>query len=139
MDPAGLTIGPDVAGAAGRPRPPGPPGSELLATVTWIDRFGNAQLDLDPAALFAIGLVPGGTVRITGDAGPSPADVGAGPARPVRAGYGRRQLGGELGLLGCQRTDGPGRSTGLGRARALGLSGPGPSVRIAAPPGAAPT
>jgi len=129
VDPAGLTVGPEVAGAAGRPRPPGSPGSELVTTVTWVDRFGNAQLDLEPEALFAIGLVPGGTARITGERALTGRWVGA---------YGELARG-ELGLL----QDANGRvALVLDRdsaALALRVGGPGAVVRIVGPSGAAPT
>ena len=43
---------------------PGPAGSTVVTTVTWIDRFGNIQLWLRPAALDAIGLAVGGTAQV---------------------------------------------------------------------------
>ncbi len=135
-----------VAGSAGPTghRPAGPPGStasEVVATVRWIDGFGNTQLDLFPEALTAIGLVPGGTARIILDLPP-----GAAPADPASAGgaadQGRRVLTarwveafgqlrpGELGLL----EDADARvALVLDRAsavQALRLAGPGAVVGI---------
>jgi S-adenosylmethionine hydrolase len=135
VDPGTLVAAPQPAGEGAPIRPTGAPArdrSALAATVTWIDRFGNVQLDLAPVDLAAIGLVPGGTARIT---------VGADSAD--RALTGRwvgafAELGpGEWGLL----EDANGRmALVLDRRSAaldLGLAGPGTTVGIARLPGAA--
>jgi S-adenosylmethionine hydrolase len=123
------------AGEGSPIRPTGAPAqdrSELAAAVTWIDRFGNVQLDLTPVDLAAIGLAPGGTARIT---------VGADPADRVLTGRwvgAFAELGpGEWGLL----EDANGRiALVLDRRSAaldLGLAGPGNRVGVTRLPGAA--
>ncbi len=125
---------------------PGSTASEVVAAVRWIDGFGNAQLDLFPEALRAIGLVPGGTARITLD----PTRPAGGLVDPAPADGDRRvlagrwveafgQLGpGELGLL----EDADGRvALVLDRASAalaLRLVGPGTVVGIEADRGPTP-
>jgi hypothetical protein len=115
-------------------------GAEVVATVAWIDRFGNAQLDLGPETLVGIGLTPDGTGRVTVEPGSVPPDLVPGEGSPVpRVVTGRwvrgfGQLGpGELGLL----VDATGRvALVLDRASAalaLGLGGPGAVVRITVP------
>ena len=115
-------------------------GAEVVATVAWIDRFGNAQLDLGPETLVGIGLTPDGTGRVTVEPGSVPPDLVPGegsPVPPVVTGRwvrGFGQLGpGELGLL----VDATGRvALVLDRASAalaLGLGGPGVVVRITVP------
>jgi len=136
-----------VAGSAGPTddRPAGRSGStasEVVATVRWIDGFGNTQLDVFPEALTDIGLVPGATARISLD----PIPPGEGPDEPISTlnsgDRGRRvltgrwveafgQLGpGEIGLL----QDADGRvALVLDRASAalaLRLAGPGAVVVI---------
>jgi S-adenosylmethionine hydrolase len=105
-----------------------------MATVTWIDRFGNTQLDLTPEALSSIGLAHGATARIAVD------PDGGGPVRTGRwvGAYG--ELGrGELGLL----EDANGQvALVLDRdsaALALGVGGPGAVVRIVGGSEAAPS
>jgi S-adenosylmethionine hydrolase len=116
----------------------GPPGPEVVSAVTWIDRFGNAQLSVGPAALTGIGLTVGASALVTvegrdpvaGGAAEGGAVRGPGPVsgRWVTA-FG--QLGeGELGVM----EDANGRiSLVLDRAsaaEALGLRRPGGTVRI---------
>ncbi len=116
-----------------------PEASELEAPVTWIDRFGNVQLALVPGALTAVGVAPGGLALVTTRSGPEGGDDGGGgggaaspavTARRVRA-FGHLAPG-EFGLL----EDANGQvSVVLDRAsaaQALGLSGTGAIVHIAA-------
>jgi S-adenosyl-L-methionine hydrolase (adenosine-forming) len=44
-----------------------PEGGELRAQVLWVDRFGNAQLNVSPEELKEIGVVEGGTVEVSSD------------------------------------------------------------------------
>ncbi len=121
-------------------------GAEAAATVTWIDRFGNAQLDLDPETLVGIGLVPDGTARVTVEPGPVTPDVVPGPGSPPSrrswtaggCGPSASSVPDELGLL----VDATGRvALVLDRASAalaLRLAGPGVVVRITVPRPTAP-
>ncbi len=61
LDPATLT-GPK--GPVATPQPE-PVGDRITTVVGWIDRFGNVQLELLPAALGQLGLVPGGNASVT--------------------------------------------------------------------------
>jgi len=118
----------------------GSTGSEMVAPVAWVDRFGNVQLQLNPTALEAIGLSLGGTARVT----VVPGATSAGPPPvPRRSGTGEGshqvrwvetfgQLArGELGLM----VDGNGRMALVvnqgSAAQALGLPPVGRDVRIA--------
>jgi S-adenosylmethionine hydrolase len=104
-------------------------GGHLTTAVSWIDRYGNVELELDPAALAGLGLGPGGdaSVTITGDR------PGAHRARWVEA-FGQLKSD-ELGLL----VDGSGRmALVMDRASAHGFLGgvtPGTTVLIGALPG----
>jgi S-adenosylmethionine hydrolase len=61
VDPAGL-----VPGLVGLPRPA--PGGGVEASVWWIDRFGNCQLNVGPEDLEALGASRGGRIEArTGD------------------------------------------------------------------------
>lgn len=125
IDPATLVELP-VGGTEGPAGPgigrAGPAGPEAVSSVTWIDRFGNAQLSVGPAALTGIGLGVGGRALVTvGDRAPV-------AGRWVTA-FG--QLGeGELGVM----EDANGQmSLVLDRAsaaEALGLRRPGTTVRV---------
>ncbi|HEY5096807.1 MAG TPA: SAM-dependent chlorinase/fluorinase, partial [Acidimicrobiales bacterium] len=115
--------------------PGGPPEPEVVSSVTWIDRFGNAQLSVGPAALTGIGLTVGGRALVTVE-DRAPADRGAEVVRGRPSVSGRwvtafGQLGeGELGVM----EDANGQmSLVLDRAsaaEALGLGRPGGTVRI---------
>jgi hypothetical protein len=137
--------------------------SEVPSAVTWIDRFGNAQLALAPDALSGIGLTLGATARIILDRGPldggpldggpldgGTSDRGASDRDTSDQGedQGRRiltarwveafgQLGrGELGLLEDANGQVALVMDRASAAVALRLAGPGAVVRIAAgPPG----
>jgi S-adenosyl-L-methionine hydrolase (adenosine-forming) len=127
--------------------PVGPTASEVVATVTWIDGYGNTQLDLTPASLSGVGLRPGAPVRITVgllplDGGPTDGATGAGGAdRGSRVLTGRwveafGQLNrGELGIM----EDANGRMTLVldraSAARELRVASPGAVVHIGALPG----
>jgi S-adenosylmethionine hydrolase len=125
-----------AGGRAGSPGSgPDADGSAVRATVTWIDRFGNVQLTAIPDDLSAIGLIPGGTARVTVHSGP---DGGGGQGRAVtgrRVGAFGHLARGEFGLL----EDANGQvSLVLDRgsaARSLELSGSGGVVRIVVDPG----
>jgi S-adenosylmethionine hydrolase len=140
IDPATLVEPPlgATAGTAGHGA--GPQGPEVVSSVVWIDRFGNAQLSVGPAALTGIGLTVGGRALVIVD-GRSPAtgeapEGGVVRGRPPVSGrwvtaFG--QLGeGELGVM----EDANGQmSLVLDRAsaaEALGLGRPGDTVRIGA-------
>jgi S-adenosylmethionine hydrolase len=86
IDPATLVELPVGAtdGTAGHGSgPAGPPGPEVVSSVTWIDRFGNAQLSVAPAALTGIGLSVGGRALVTVE-DRAPADSGAPEGGGVR-------------------------------------------------------
>ena len=125
IDPATL-VEPPVGGTN---RTPGPgTGEEVVCQVTWIDRFGNAQLSVGPAALTEIGLAVGGTALVTVVEG-GVARGGAPVSGRCVTAFG--QLGeGELGML----EDANGQlALVLDRAsaaEALGLRRPGTTVRI---------
>ncbi len=138
MDPADLETGP-LHRVADDARRPVSTAGELVAAVSWIDRFGNAQLDVTPADLTEIGLVPGGAALVTVGARPLVGDAGHHAGRTftgrwVRA-FGQLERG-ELGLI----EDANGRvALVLDResaARALALSGPGVEVHLAGSAGA---
>jgi S-adenosyl-L-methionine hydrolase (adenosine-forming) len=59
VDPASL-----VPGLVALPNPLD--GGALEAQVWWVDRFGNAQLNVGPDELRALGAEPGGTVEVRG-------------------------------------------------------------------------
>jgi S-adenosyl-L-methionine hydrolase (adenosine-forming) len=143
---AHLVLGGDP-GAIGTPVPPaslsalarrGPtgqvaaPDGTVVASVTWVDRFGNVQLDLGPADLDRLGLAPGGRADVVLEA---PAGSGATTGHPYSA---RRVRSfaeldpGELGVLIDAN-----RRVALvfdraSAAGALGFAGPGsfPAVRL---------
>lgn len=122
IDPATLVELPAVGTQGTALHGVGPPGPVVVSSVTWVDRFGNAQLSVGPTALAGIGLTVGGSALVTVEAG------AAVSGRWVTA-FG--QLGdGELGVM----EDANGRmSLVLDRASAsdaLGLRGPGDTVRI---------
>jgi S-adenosyl-L-methionine hydrolase (adenosine-forming) len=139
IDPATLVELP-VGGTEGRRGigPAGPRGPEVVSSVIWIDRFGNAQLSVGPAALAGIGLAVGGSALVTVEGGA--AATGESPAGGVVGGRlpvpGRwvtafGQLGeGELGVM----EDANGQMSLVvdraSAALALGLRGPGDTVRI---------
>ena len=136
MDPADLGTGPIDPVATDGTRRLDPATGELLATVSWIDRFGNAQLDVAPPALGAIGLAPGGTALVT--VGARASVEGSEDHDPGPQSLAGRWVGafaqlerGELGLI----EDANGRmALVLNRESAaaiLQLSGPGVEVRIA--------
>jgi S-adenosylmethionine hydrolase len=128
-------------------------GSGVVTGVDWIDRFGNAQLQIGPSVLAELGLSTGAVAWVTvpsaDPADPAdPADAGTGsmgtapadPARPVRWVEAFRQLDpAELGLL----VDANGRMALVldraSAASALGVTGAGAIVRIAVSPPTAPT
>jgi S-adenosyl-L-methionine hydrolase (adenosine-forming) len=118
------------------------PGSEIVTTVTWVDRFGNVQLGLDPGAVEGLGVTLGGTAWIEVEDRPvDGGGTGTGPGRPVPARWvtGFGQLGpDELGLV----VDSAGRmALVLDRAPAailLGATPPGRAVRITGPSGGGP-
>jgi hypothetical protein len=132
IDVATLQPAPAGAPTGGPGSAPDADGSAIRASVTWIDRFGNVQLAAVPADLSAIGLVPGGTARVTVLPGPG---GGGGPGRVV-TGRRVRAFGhlapGEFGLL----EDANGQvSLVLDRgsaARSLEIAGRGDGVRIEA-------
>ena len=139
IDPASL-VGPVPVAADDGGVAPGSTGSEVVAPVAWIDRFGNVQLLLNPTALEAIGVSLGGTARVTVE--PGAATGGPSPVRR-RSGTGESshqvrwveafgQLArGELGLM----VDGNGRMALVAdqgsAAQTLGLPAVGRDVRIA--------
>jgi S-adenosylmethionine hydrolase len=109
-------------------------GFDVVASVGWIDRFGNVQLTLAPGRLIASGLAPGGCARVTvgsASGGGEQAERSE-PVRWVRA-FGELDDG-ELGLM----TDANGSvALVLDRASAadrLHISGPGAQVGIIAAP-----
>lgn len=117
-------------------------GSGLVTDVEWVDRFGNAQLRIGPAALTGLGLTVGAVAWVTvpsarpiGAAAGTKGTARADPARPARwvGAFGQLDPG-ELGLL----VDANGRmALVLDRAPAapaLGLTGPGAIVHIAGSP-----
>jgi S-adenosylmethionine hydrolase len=142
-DPAWL--GPDVdpttlapaSSGRGGPNPEGGPAWErfdAVASVGWIDRFGNVQLTLAPDGLIASGLAPGGSARVTVDPGPGGGEP-AGRSVPVRWVRAFGELDdGELGLM----TDANGWvALVLDRASAadrLHIAGPGVLIGISAAP-----
>jgi S-adenosylmethionine hydrolase len=78
----------------------GGPGS-VLAPVTWVDRFGNVQLQLSPASLATLGMGPGATVRVfVGPDRPTAAQTLTDSAHTARwVGAFAHLHHGELGLL----------------------------------------
>ncbi len=116
--------------AAGTRRPASERGgSEMVAPVTWIDRFGNIQLGTGPEALEAVGVEAGGAARV--------AIIGSSAGEPARSERARRVGAfddldeGELGLI----SDSNGRvAVVLRRASAASRLQPlavGDTVRIA--------
>ncbi len=113
----------------------------VVASVTWIDRFGNVQLDLGPEHLDRLGLAPGGwtDVELETPAG-APATARGHPysARRVRS-FAELDPG-ELGIL----IDANGRVALVydraSAAGALGFAGPAsfPAVRLRVARGDAP-
>jgi S-adenosylmethionine hydrolase len=87
-------------------------GGRASGEVLWIDRYGNAQLNIDPGDLVALGVEPGGTVEVrcgddrrTGRWVSSYADAGPFEVAVVVDSYGlvsltlnRRPAAEELGL-----------------------------------------
>jgi S-adenosylmethionine hydrolase len=137
-DPASLVpLPPAVPGPGAWPDASGPggwPGTATVTTVTWVDRFGNVQLDLDSTAAEGLGLSLGATAWVQlGDLPSGGEGGGAGPGRPLPArwvtGFGELRPG-ELGLV----VDGAGRmALVLDRAPAatrLGPAQPGRAVRL---------
>jgi S-adenosyl-L-methionine hydrolase (adenosine-forming) len=141
-DPA--LLGPDVdpstlvAAGSGRSQPDESAsawdGFDVVASVGWIDRFGNIQLTLAPGTLIESGLAPGGSARVIVQPGPGGGEPAARsvPVRWVRA-FGELDDG-ELGLM----TDANGsvalvldRSSAADR---LHISDPGAQVGITADP-----
>lgn len=55
---------------------PDRPGGPLVASVGWVDRFGNVQLRLTPVELVGWGLAPGGTASV--DVQSAPTGTGTG-------------------------------------------------------------
>jgi S-adenosylmethionine hydrolase len=91
IDPA--SMGAATPGPAPGPAVVGPEGPELVATVAWVDGFGNVQLDIGPERLDEIGMSPGDTARVWVATSP-PEGV------PVRRVAAFAALGaGELGVL----------------------------------------
>jgi S-adenosylmethionine hydrolase len=127
----GESSGREPAGAAPAGARGSPTGT-VVASVTWIDRFGNVQLDLGPDDLDRLGLALGGRtdVELTGPAGTTATHGHPFSARRVRS---FAELGaGELGVL----VDANGRVALVfdraSAAGALGFAGPGaqPQVRF---------
>jgi S-adenosylmethionine hydrolase len=121
LDPDHLQVAPPARGH------PDPPADDqiggITATVLWVDRFGNVQLDLRPDHLAAAGLAPGDVVGVAVGR-----DAVAGRARWVRA-FAALDPG-ELGML----VDANGHiALVCDRAAAtclLGAPGPGDRVRL---------
>ncbi len=134
VDPSTLVSADSGGNQPGRGTAPARDGFDAVASVGWIDRFGNVQLTLDPGRLMASGLVPGGSARVTvePDAGGGEPAGRSVPVRWVRA-FGQLDQG-ELGLM----TDANGSvALVLDRASAadlLHISGPGAQVGIVASP-----
>ncbi|MDA8147609.1 MAG: SAM-dependent chlorinase/fluorinase [Actinomycetota bacterium] len=140
IDPEHLVRSPDLAAPSSRPpdagRRPDPSTGAVTVAVTWIDTFGNVQLDCRPEWLGrAIGIGSRLTLTTADEGGPP----GSGPAgrwtvRHVRA-FGDL-ADGELGLL----VDGNGQlaivANRASAARILGLEGRPPvgAERPMAPP-----
>jgi S-adenosylmethionine hydrolase len=104
-------------------------GGRAAGEVLWVDRYGNAQLNIDPGDLAALGVEPGGTVEIrcgqdrrTGRWVGSYAEAGPFELAVVIDSYGlvsitldRRAAAEELGLhAGSAVTLGPMPSGGMG-------------------------
>jgi S-adenosyl-L-methionine hydrolase (adenosine-forming) len=132
VDPG--TLAPGGSGqraAAGDAATPWGP-SVLVAPVTWVDHFGNAQLSVAPAGLVTLGLTPGGPARVAVRRGAPPGGgPHAGSSLPARWVRSFAELGpGELGLM----TDANGAvALVLDRASAarhLGIAGRGAEVEI---------
>ena len=111
---------------------PGGGDDTVVASVTWIDRFGNVQLDLGARDLDRLGLAPGGWVDVELEAPGGTTAIRGHPfsARRVRS-FAELEIG-ELGVL----IDANGHvALVFDRASAagtLGFAGPGaqPSVRL---------
>ncbi len=121
-----------TSGDRGSPSSPGGRADTLVASVTWIDRFGNVQLDLGAEDLDRLGLAHGGRtdVELESPGGPTSNRGHPFSARRVRS-FAELQPG-ELGVL----IDANGRvALVFDRASAagtLGFAGPGaqPLVRF---------
>ncbi len=92
-DPGSIGTSVPPSSLVSRAAPSGPPGSggglpagggdTVVASVTWIDRFGNVQLDLGAGDLDRLGLAPGGWVDVELEApGETTASTGASLLRP---------------------------------------------------------
>ena len=117
--------------SAGPPRP-GARDDTVVASVTWIDRFGNVQLDLGPDDLDLLGLAPGDWADVELEA---PGDTSSTRWHPFSARRVRSFAeleAGELGVL----IDANGHVALVfdraSAAGALGFAGPGaqPAVRL---------
>ncbi|MBV8461738.1 MAG: SAM-dependent chlorinase/fluorinase, partial [Acidimicrobiales bacterium] len=129
LDPAGLVRTAERAGWR-------PDGAGVVTTVRWVDRFGNVQLDIRPAALDAVGLATASTVDVQLARGSHAAGGAAGwdDARVVRRVDAFSELGPqELGLL----VDANGRLCVVvdrsSAAAVLGHPGDGTAVRLSGP------
>ncbi len=119
IDPRSL-VTPDPGRRPGHPRGRQPSGAGAVgpvldAEVTWVDHFGNIQLDVGPGALDQIGVGTGTTARVTvlgspAGGGQAPAAGGgdaAGTSVPARRVHAFGELvDGEFGLV----TDSTGRA-----------------------------
>jgi S-adenosylmethionine hydrolase len=118
VDPASLAAAADPE--AGPTVVDGPAGLELVATVAWVDGYGNVQLDAGPDQLDQIGMPAGGTARLWASTSPK-------EGIPVRRVGAFAQLGAdELGVM----ADANGRvalvvNRGTAAHR-MGLAGSGP-------------
>jgi S-adenosyl-L-methionine hydrolase (adenosine-forming) len=119
-----------VRGAAGGRA--APPEGTVVASVTWIDRFGNVQLDLGPVDLDRLGLAPGARADVELETPTGAAASGGHPYAARRVRSFAELAPGELGVL----IDANGRVALVfdraSAAGALGFAGPGsyPSVRL---------
>ena len=64
IEPGSLETGSAHHPGAGPTEVDGPEGPELVATVQWVDGFGNVQLDLGPDRLDEFGIRAGDTARV---------------------------------------------------------------------------
>lgn len=139
VDPSDLVPAPSARGEPALEAAPFRDAFDAVASVRWIDHFGNVQLELAPARLIGSGLAPGGLARVTVQPDPGGTSVAGGeeagrsvPARWVTA-FGELDDG-ELGLM----TDANG-SVALvldrdSAADRLHISGPGVQVGISVAP-----
>jgi S-adenosyl-L-methionine hydrolase (adenosine-forming) len=139
VDPSSLVPGPPRSAQLEPAVGPLATGSTVLATVTWIDHFGNVQLGMGPAALDELGLPIGGTALATvqGEPGRGPISEASSPTPLVGGSTRVRRVGafaeldpGECGLM----VDANGQAALVldrgSAARRLGVGGPGVAVRI---------